>query len=231
MPFIFKVPPAPISADNPKFWAKLDETSGTASANDGFSTTTGTYVNSPTLGDPPLINTGTSVTFNGANQYVDFPSTAVNQFYDFTFTMEAWIKTTDISNAPRIFAAGNASINNDQGFMWRVLPSGDLNYITNVGSIWRQASTTTSPISNNIKYHIAFKFNANNWVRFYVNGAFIEQISFPYATQQTKSWPATIGANYENGRANFFAGTIDNVLLFDYLLDDSRIMSHYVNTL
>jgi len=231
MPFIFKVPPAPISADNPKLWMKLDETSGTAAANDGFANAPGTYVNSPTLGEPPLINTGTAVAFNGTNQYVDIPSTSYNQFYDQTMTLEAWIKPTNISSAPRIFASGNAAINNDQGWMFRIVSSGNLEFLTNISSVWRFATTTTAPISNNVQYHVAFKFNGGNWVRFYVNGTFIEQINFPYLMQQTKTWPATIGANYENGRANFFAGTIDNVILFDYLLDDTRITSHYVNTL
>lgn len=231
MPIVFAKPILPtswdseVSADSPLFWAKLNETSGTAAANDGSGGATGVYGNSPTLGVPPLINANTAVTFNGSTQYVDYTPAVSNEFWHQNFTMEAWVKPDVLGG--RIFHAGHNGDGTGQGFQWFVDSNGDIGYSTNVASVWHNVRTTTAPLSVGVTHHVGFKFSANNWVRFYVDGAFVEELPWSWSTEQTKSWPTTIGASYQGTYVTFFDGTIDEVVMFDSLIDDARITAHY----
>lgn len=75
-----------VLADSPLGYWRLDETSGTTLADSSGNSETGSYINSPTLGQPSLLLTdpATSVNFNGTNQYA-------------TIAGAAWMNVTDYS--------------------------------------------------------------------------------------------------------------------------------------
>src|SRR5437588_12563469 len=84
-----------VLADNPVSYWRLGEGSGTTAA-DEQGTNSGTYVGSPTLGQPGLLtgDPNTAVAFNGSSAKVEIPSIQTPR------TIEAWIKTTSKAEQP-----------------------------------------------------------------------------------------------------------------------------------
>jgi Laminin G domain. len=84
--------------DEPTFFWRLDEMSGTSVADASGNAVTGDYSGAPTLGvDSPVAGTGnTAVTFDGSN---DTASTARSFTNPGTFSLEAWFNTTSTSGA------------------------------------------------------------------------------------------------------------------------------------
>lgn len=94
---------------------KLDEISGTLAADSSGSELHGTYQNSPTLGQSNFgTNLGTSVSFDGTDDYVDLPDMDFD--YSNGFSYSGWMKPTV---APASFAPIIAFTNGPStDFMW-----------------------------------------------------------------------------------------------------------------
>ncbi len=233
MPIVFAKPILPvtwdseIAIDNPKFWAKLNELSGTSAADSGFAGLSGSYVNSPTLGQSPLINQNTAVVFDGSTQYATF-AVSSNQFADNTFTMECWVNPTDISNSPTIIHVGdNSAGGTGIGFNLIIQPDGSLIFTTYSGG-FVNASTSGGLIVNGVTSHVAVKIDSSTSVRFYIDGAFEEQVNVGWGSIGLHGTnPLKLGTLKQTGFTNFFAGKMDEFVLYDYLLDDARITAHY----
>jgi hypothetical protein len=91
---------AAVLAKNPVGYWRLGETAGTTAVDETGNGHNGTYIKSPTLGQPGAINgdPNTAVQFNGTN-YVEIPDSA-----DFSqptstkgLTVEAWIRPDELS--------------------------------------------------------------------------------------------------------------------------------------
>jgi hypothetical protein len=232
MPIVFTKPIIPVTwdsevaVDNPKFWAKLNETSGTAAIDSGSAGLTGSYAASPTLGQPPLINANTSVLFNGTTQYATF-ATSLNQFQDDTFTMECWVKPTTISNSPILMHVGNnADAAFQGGFNWILSSSGAIAFNTyDAGFVG--ATTATGLIVAGNTYHLAVKVDVPGNVRFYINGAFEEQVNVAWDINAHLTNPLLLCALQGATKSNFLNGTMDEFVLYPTLLSDARILAHY----
>jgi len=215
-----------IEADSPVFWAKLDETSGVAAADSGSAGLSGSYVNSPTLGESPLINAGTSVELNGTTQRVDFPVSA-NQFWDYTMTFEAWVNMSTLQQCA-IFHVGDTSAGaGNIGYNFYITSTGALRFNTYDSGFFNATTTSNYITSTSTTYHVAYKVDAPGNVRFYVNGSFVEQVAFAHTVGLHGTHPIKLGAVKGGSYGNFLAGNIDEAVWFNTLLDDSRILAHY----
>lgn len=81
-----------VDADNPIAYWQFNETSGTTMSDSSGNGHHGTYLNSPTLGQPGAgSGTGTSVLFNGVNEYAAATMIPLGQ----SFTVECWAKSAN----------------------------------------------------------------------------------------------------------------------------------------
>ena len=201
------------------YW-KLDETSGTSAADSTGYGNTGTYVNSPTLNVAPpaaLTFPSRAVTFNGSSQYVSgFTSPAAMTSIS---TISLWIyPTTSDTNYRCIF--GSNSNNGDINSWYR---SGTVTLIV-INSAGTQY-TTTATASLNTWTHFVFKFDGT-YANIYKNGTYVSQVAW---TGTVFSYTGKENIGY--GVSSYFAGSIDDVRIYNRALTEGEISGLYAGSI
>jgi len=193
----------------------LDETSGTTAANEGFAGD-GTYVNSPTLGVTGLTNSGTAVTFDGVDQYVDTGVIPISP----NFTMMCWVESLA---APGSSEHTGTIYGTNKGMIWdHTNPTYEGAGFVKVGASFYAATFGT--LLGSTKYHLALTYDGSA-LRSYVNGA-------PVTTNSSMSGDAVADTSVlklmrHPVNAEYMQGTLDEAVYRDDVLNDAAILAVY----
>lgn len=193
---------------------KLDEGSGTNTADDSGNGNDGTLVNSPTW------VTGKvgpfAVQMDGIDQYINVPDDAVLDLGTSDFTVAFWANFTDAINEA-LFTKDNFA------------GSGNGFYIYTLSSrfrYWNGSSGTSfgpNPLSTSTWYHCAC-VRSGTTVSFYIDGS-DTGTSTTDSRNFSNSSPLRFGNFADNTR--FLDGTMDDIRLYDRALSGSEITSLY----
>ena len=161
-----------------------------------------------------LVPPGNALSFDGTDDYVEIPDNDVVFERSGGFTLEAWIKPTNLNNTSQHIAGINNS--------YRILIDTDnqLQLGTFDGSTFTNATSPTALLTQGVNTHVAATFDGTDG-RLYVNGVevhFESGVSVP----QNLTDPFFIGGLDFTG---FFFGEIDEVRLWDNARNELEIRS------
>ncbi|MFN8483698.1 MAG: LamG domain-containing protein [Anaerolineae bacterium] len=204
--------------DNPVAYWRLGESSG-ATATDARATYNGSYVNSPTLGQPGAIrgDSNTAVSFNGTSQFVSVPySAALNPS---PFSVEVWAYPTGGAGAYRGVISSRAYPN---GWVLYAASNNDWQFwINNVGSM---SVLDGGPMALNQWTHLVGVFDGTT-ARLYVNGT---QVASGAITTYTPNPSGALNVGQgEAGGAFFFPGALDEPAVYNVALSATQVQNHY----
>lgn len=208
--------------DTPAWWPRLDETSGTSSA-DYMGGAAGTYGGTPALNQTPLILTGKSVLFDGVDDSVSFADAAAQR--PANITIEAWVRpdAAIVEFAPAVLKA-NAAWTNGYGLVW---VGGKLRWFINNYNV---ASASLSnhidaTISTAATHHIVGTFDGSQ-MRLYADGAEVagSPVSMTAAINHDATAPLRVGFD---GAGDFWKGKIDEPAVYSTVLASGRVATHY----
>jgi hypothetical protein len=203
-------------------------TVGTAAttAADSQGTNTGTYVNAPTLGVTGGItgDSNTAVQFDGTNDYVTVARQISDDFsIEFRFKSTQGIGTgTTWSSGAGLVDADVTGTSNDFGVSLR----SDGKVVAGVGGVSDTSIVSTSGGYNNgAWHHVVFtRTKTSGALTLYVDG-----VSAGSGTGSTVSLtsPANINLGRIQTGTNYFAGTLDEVAVYNTVLSGATATSHY----
>jgi hypothetical protein len=214
---------AEVLADSPKLYAKLGEPSGTNVTDSSTNNNTGTYVNTPTLGQAGAFSRdpGTSVLFTAASsQKATFPHIAALNLGD-TLTIEFWMKHTMIVLGGLISLGHTGA--NGSAYLRNSGSAGHIEILkSNVSSM---ASSTAAYNDGNWHYVVYTKATSTN--KLFVQAADVSP-TFTNATLADSTELITLGADVSNGTAaEFGTVTLAHVAIYGTALSAARIAVHY----
>jgi hypothetical protein len=199
------------------YW-KLNEGAGTNAA-DSAGANTGTYTNTPTLGQTGALtgDTTTSVQFNGTNEYVNVADAAS---LDLTgpITIEAWIRSNTLINNSTILSKGSTSgyrlmrngTNNPSQFGTSGPTNGNLNGATS--------------INDGVWHHIVAVYDgANKYI--YLDG--VQDATVGATGNITTNNTALRIAENAQATGRYWRGWIDEVALYNVALTPAEVLDHY----
>ena len=219
-----------ISANSPRIYYKLDETSTTttAVADSSGGNRNGVYRGTVVKGGATACarDTGTAVTFNGSNGYVNYGSTTQTTATA-GYTGEAWIKTTS-TRGGLILGFGGSSTGASTT-VDRVL------YMTSTGRLVFGINTTlkntiaSSASYNDGAWHHVMVTAGSAGMRLYVDGAQVASAT----TTLTGSYSGFLRLGYDNlalwpnaPASNFFNGTMDEAAVYLTVLTAADAADH-----
>ena len=167
---------------------------------------------------------GQAFNFDGASGYVNI--TDSNSLHLSTFTIDAWVNASDITQEHAILIKHTFSpiSGNEFAYGLRVNSGGVLEgRITDItGTVSSVVATAT--ISANAFYHVAFT-NDGAALRLYIDGQPAGSAATTL-TPVTNTEPVVIGAESTTlGIISFWKGLIDEVELYDRALSDAEILA------
>jgi hypothetical protein len=206
-------------------WWPLDETAG-PTANDiatGGVNNAGTWMNSPV---PVTGMVAGALSFSGSNS-VDVPDQAELNFGTGDFSIDLWIKTTAASGAKPIVDKRTGSVPNVTGYIL-FLSNGYLGSQIGDGAGYNNCVTTAGFVADGNWHHVAVTVDRNNtsgW-RHYVDGSAVATPCNPtgYQGSLTNTAPFVMARNLLTP-SQTFAGTLDEIDLFNRVLDSTEIRS------
>ena len=224
-----------VDADNPLAWYKFEETSG-ITVDDSAGTFDGTTSGSPTLGAGGKV--GNACTFDGTNDYVTLPAlgTAGNYAYSEPMSVECWLKWTGTGI---MRAAGTLDTATNMMFDLAVNMAGDGSAATGrfvfrrrkSNSLRARASARNDLNDGNWHHVVATQLNNGSFPNIFVDGVLDNGTTFTAAGPATDTvfdFPMIIGAwNNRGSIDSFFAGSIDEFLLYTTELSSTQVATHY----
>jgi PKD repeat protein/glucose/arabinose dehydrogenase len=214
-----------VLVDTPSAYWRLGEASGTSAADSSGGNRPGSYVDTPSFGQPGALagSANTSVGFDGVSEHVQVPYAA--GLNPATFTVEAWAYVTGgqgrfravVSN--RDYATGNA-----RGFILYAAPDNTWQFwIGNGGADWARAYGPA--VALNTWTHLVGTYDGTT-MRFYVNGVLAATTTSTYGVNTAR--PLRIGAGANERPADYlFAGRIDEAAVYSGALSATRVQQHY----
>ena len=193
---------------------KLDETSGDAL--DAVSTNDGTLVASPTRGVTGKI--GYCYTFNGTSQYIDMGA-HVSALEPTAVTLAAWFKIS-VSSYDTPASNINAALTTGYGMTTEATKlRGFAGYGTGVNI------TGGTSINTGAWFHAVFTCDGS-YIRLYINGSSdATAVAFPYSITYTAGQKFFIAGRGDP--AQFFAGSLDNITVWNRALTTDEITELY----
>lgn len=220
------------------YW-KLDETSGTTSADSSGNGFTGTYTGGYTLGVASALArdpTGRSLALAGTNGWVNFGNNKNLLKAVPGGTISAWIKPLAFAGAGLKQCFFGISV-------WNATPVGasritmcvkDTKLLESgaravAGETQSLAAGTTVMVAGTW-YHVAAVADyANNKIKAYVNGILETNATGSYTatvTENNNSSSVALGAE-DDGLSAYFNGNIDEAAVFNRMLSDAEIKAQY----
>lgn len=206
---------ATVLSNSPFAYWRLNEQSG-ATAYESLGSYNGTY-NAVTLGGagprpadwPGFETTNAAAQFDGTNSYVGIGSLGLAG----PLTLSAWIKPVDVSRQQGILSEpGSYFLKINGGSLLLRVGGSDYSMPADLTpNVWQQVAVTLTP-------------NTTGGIQFYKNGEFIGATNAPALTAGTSSF--WIGKNQY--AAQFFAGSIDEVVAFNRALTATEIQNQYL---
>ena len=214
-----------ILALGPIAYFKLDETSGTALADASGNIADGSYINAPTLGQPPAVGAGTAVEFDGTTQYgqsgTDSALSGATQC-----TLIGWLKLTQpLGNSGDGRGAFLNWFVDSNNYLELVIDdtAGTFQFNLRNGGLWKRVNTQAGYATEADYIMVAAVFNAGT-VDLYIDGA---AVAVTYVLNQAVSaLPTGSGPWYVAYRAinlSYWGGLLDDFAVFDKLLTAQQI--------
>jgi hypothetical protein len=198
-------------ADAPQDYWRMDAPSGATETDTGTGGHNGTYVGSPTLGATGALaaDSDTAVTFNGTTQTMNAsPGIAASHDY----TIELWFKSGGNTTGSPIIV-GNSGAEPQLGGT----DSGVVFYLSS-GS-----SCNFGPVTANTWYHVVGTYkNSTGLNCLYKNGVLVDSV-----TNAPMGGFTTLHFASSSGAANFWKGTLDEVMVYSTVLTAARVLAHY----
>ena len=206
-----------VLSDGPVSYWRLGDNCGTAA--DQKSLNPGTFLNSPTLGQPSLLTSDTAdkaVGFDGVDDQVKVPDSSS---LDLTsgITAEAWIKP-NVVPSPGAFAS---VLTKAEAYSLQF--NGPLMEFTVMqGGVRRRLQAPSGAVVAGTTYHVVGTYDGVTQ-RLYLNGTQVASAAL--------TGPATVGTNplfvgSWNGSSEFFNGTIDEAAVYNKALTASQVAAH-----
>jgi len=147
---------------------------------------------------------GGSCLFDGAGDYLSILDNADFDFSGGTFTIDCWIRPTDLSSIRTIFQQGTGAGDKCQFF---VNTDGSLEFaVTAASSVVVDVKTAASVIAVDTWYHVALMENGNTWTLFVNGGLAATSTDAQRCANYTGN--VYIGIDYD-GSSSAFQGYID----------------------
>lgn len=211
-------------------WWRLDDTSGTDSSGNGNTGTVNGSTPDTTNKAPVVFTNPASLSFNGTSHYVSVPDAPSLDVGTRSFTVSAWIRTTN-NTGPRRVVNKWLGGGPDVGWLMDVhTAAGGGNASGNLRFRLRDGTNNTdvsvgAGIANNTWYHVAARVDRQaNQLRLYVNGVNVGGTT-NLATglgNLNAATPVGIGV-IPSALGAYFAGQIDDVRIYDVALSDAEI--------
>ena len=210
--------PSVVAADTPASYVRLDDSSGTSAAN-STALPDGTYLGSPSLGQPGAFagDSDTSVSFDGVNDAVSMPSfTTVGH----PFSLEFWANLTgDGSSGGAVGYGTLAGLDFDHRILWQT--NGGNNGGRLLAWFNNDLFYSTSTASLNAWHHIVYTYDGST-ERFYIDGN---------AAGSTATTVPSWGGAYDLGAYDLtnymFNGRIDDAASYPTALSSAQVVRHY----
>jgi hypothetical protein len=193
---------------------RLGDAAGSTVACPSLGSQTGTYVGGASPGQPGALagDADTAAAFNGSSAYVSVPASASLNVGDH-FTIEAWVKRASFGGVPVIASK--------QSGAW-VLEFNSSNQLVLRRSTIADVATSTRTV-NDAGWHYVAATKDGATSRLYIDGVDVTG-TVNDQTMVDNTQPLVIG---QSTGSSFFAGTIDEVALYNTALTTSQIQSHY----
>jgi hypothetical protein len=217
-----------VLADNPLFYYRLGESSGTTAYDEVAASSNGTYYNTPTLGQTGAVSgdSDTTVLFEQANYENAETLTLSSETSLLPCTIECFIKPSGASDSYAGIVFYRSGSNSASGLNIRGTDLGKLGYH------WRGQSNTFGysggpTLSDNTWYYVALVVESTK-ATFYV----IEEDGTLTTAVNTVSHSALDCSNdgwyiaRDSGYTRYFQGYIDEVALYDQALSQSTLVAH-----
>lgn len=205
----------------------LDEAAGVTSVTGRAQEVSATLHGSPVLGHAAV--SGTDLSLDGADDYAVTTQPVLDTFQSFAVSL--WARTSDPTRTS--VAVHQAGVNN-RGFELYRNPTGwvfQRAVSDTTGAAMARAQQTACPGGPDTcagarlgewTHIVAVNDYDTSQMLLYVDGSLVA--SSPFTTPWLATGPITFGAsNYPSGFANFFAGDLDDVRLFDRALSPDEI--------
>ena len=167
---------------------------------------------------------GWALEFDGTNEHIEINSIWDSfPIADTPFTITAWFNTTDVTTQQEIVDIGAGQSATIQGFRILVgFPSGGATGQL-LGSSTRWSSSTTTTLSNNTWYFLAFTYDATTR-RLYLNG-----VEEDFDTDGDWEIHTNAKIGLEDSNSADFVGLISDVRIFKRALPAEEVLSLFVN--
>ncbi len=160
--------------------------------------------------------------FNGSNDYVNCGNDASLNLRN-TLSIEAWIKPDTIPPSTKQASIVDRSSDNATGYWFYLANTGVLGFLRFKG-IWDAVgSTGTIPTGTWTHAVVTYDDSVPNEVTFYINGQFDRAVSLNGPIDSSSN-NLLIG---DRGNLHFFDGTIDEVAIYNRVLTEEEIHTHY----
>lgn len=216
---------AMILREGPLAYYELDETSGTVANDSSPYKRHGTYVNTPTLGQPSIIEPtyGKSVLFDGASAEGVDTGVRFHQLgiLDHDFTLEAWVIPANNTDTGRVIVGrqGQTSGIFQQGSQWRfrMMMIGDAStYDIDGGTV----------TAGSRSYLVATYRSSDKFMELWVDGVLVGTQVFDETGMGFTNSRVWIGRE-QSAVGGEFSGRISNVAIYDVILTQAQIEEHY----
>lgn len=217
-----------VTSLSPIAWYKLDETSGTTASDSSGNGYNGIYNNNPTLGQNSLITsdtTGKSVLFNGTNQNVS-EATANFRSGDTSGSISVWFNTSNTTQSNTIFSSYGT---NQYGVQIFIASGGQIQLwqISNDGGNINGPGANPN-VNNGETHHLVITSNGSEY-EFYLDGVSVwSGGDGDWLGDTPNRTHFSLGSLVEYGAAaQFFDGTLDDIVLFDRPLTPLEVQNIY----
>jgi prepilin-type N-terminal cleavage/methylation domain-containing protein len=210
------------SGEGEKGYWKFDDGSGNFASDSTIYKNTGTLVNSPTWKSGSDCISGSCLSFNGSNQYINLDNPVSLQITG-NQTIEMWLKPASLDARRNPYAkayGGEGTITQET--------NGSLNYYYGIAggntTPYQGFGSGAGTVSIGTWSYVAIVRDLTNMkLRWYKNGNLLNEVGASYAAAATSSLNACIGAGYVSN----YSGLIDEVRIYNRALSAAEIQEHY----
>jgi hypothetical protein len=216
-----------VMSDGPVAYWRLGEAPGSTDAASQTGQFPGTYVGSPSLGQPGLIaeDADTSMRFDGVDDRVTADGLTTITSWPNGYSLEAWVTTATTTQEAHIMAF-NSNTGGNRMAIFRDEPTDKFKFHECEASTCAVATSTTTPQIGSV-YHVVVTVDGSNNGVLYVNGK--PEATFVSTKRPPSNGLFTIGGEYDTGPtpSSLWIGTIDEAAVYQKALTAAQVQAHY----